>query len=417
MKRMGLLFLATAIALVAGCFGGRAGIDTSGISDSPAAVQKRVYRYLERDIKGLHARNLDEVIKLPDEEIDIATAALLISKEIDPGLDVKKYAAMIDEMAKELASGYLSFPMTDRQVVEAFSSYLFSARRFLFTPSLGPQFTLLDKTLESRKGDCAGLTLIYLSLAERLGVPLKAVCLPDHSLPDQPGHAFIRFTGGCGSLNIEPTAGGLIVSDSYYRKEFKDALGIMPNALETVLTKKRFIALLAVNLAELDNIATPSIVRILKEAVSLWPGCPIVLVCLGVSCLKTGDLEQGVKILRKVITDCPAYPAAWAFLFEYYFYERNDYDSAVELGREYLKLHAGHPDADKLRFRIYCALVDSSAKTRYKLESVDECDEALEFIKSLEGRYTEIGIDQHVAEALDRAVKRRKKELLQGKKK
>ncbi len=417
MKRMGLLLLAFLTALAAGCFGGRAGIDTSGISDSLAEVRKRVYRYLERDIRGLRARSLDEVIKLPDEEIDIATAALLVSKEINPDLDVKRYVAMIDEMARELTAAYLSAPLTERQVVEALGNYIFSAKRFSVNPSRGSEFTLLDETLESKKGNCVGLTLIYLSLAERLGVPLKALYLPTYAPPDEPGHAFVRFTGGGTRLNIETTEEGRILADSYYQKEYGNALGIMPNALDTVLTKKGFMALVAVDAFDQDRLGEPSVTGILQKAALLWPECPSVLVCLGLTFIKAGDSKQGVKILRKVITDCPAYPLAWGILFDHYFYERNDYDSAVELGKEYLKVHAGHPDADDFRLRMYCALADSAVKTRYKLESVDECDEALEFIKSLEGRYTEMGINRHGIEALRQAIEMRKKELLKGKKK
>ena len=44
-----------------------------------------------RHEQGLKATTIDEVLALPDEEIDIATAILLLSKQWDKAVDVEKY--------------------------------------------------------------------------------------------------------------------------------------------------------------------------------------------------------------------------------------------------------------------------------------------------------------------------------------
>ena len=50
-------------------------------------------------MQGLKARTIEEVLALPDEEIDIATAILLLSKQWDSTVDVEKYRKQIDEIA------------------------------------------------------------------------------------------------------------------------------------------------------------------------------------------------------------------------------------------------------------------------------------------------------------------------------
>ncbi|MCK4298482.1 MAG: hypothetical protein KAX80_03050, partial [Planctomycetes bacterium] len=45
--------------------------------------------------KGLQAKSIDEVLALPDEEIDIGMAALLIGREYDPTFDAARYVVRL----------------------------------------------------------------------------------------------------------------------------------------------------------------------------------------------------------------------------------------------------------------------------------------------------------------------------------
>jgi regulator of sirC expression with transglutaminase-like and TPR domain len=76
--------------------------------------------------------------------------------------------------------------------------------------------TLLpDRVFRTRKGDCLGVSLILLMLAERLGCPIYGVMLP--------GHFFCRYDDGRVRINIEPNRGGCAHDDAYYRERYQIA--------------------------------------------------------------------------------------------------------------------------------------------------------------------------------------------------
>ena len=54
----------------------------------------------------MQATTIDEVLALPDSEIDIATAILLLSKQWGNTIDVEKYRKQIDEMAMSLEPSF-----------------------------------------------------------------------------------------------------------------------------------------------------------------------------------------------------------------------------------------------------------------------------------------------------------------------
>ena len=52
--------------------------------------------------KALAVHRIDEMLALPEEEIDIGVMALLIAKEHYPLLDMKDYLARLDDAAREV---------------------------------------------------------------------------------------------------------------------------------------------------------------------------------------------------------------------------------------------------------------------------------------------------------------------------
>jgi len=67
---------------------------------------------------------------------------------------------------------------------------------------------LLSQGLDKKVLDCDNASLIYLSIAEALKLPLSAVYTPHH--------VFVRFDADGNSLNWETTS-GMELSDDYYR--------------------------------------------------------------------------------------------------------------------------------------------------------------------------------------------------------
>jgi tetratricopeptide (TPR) repeat protein len=62
--------------------------------------------------------------------------------------------------------------------------------------------------MESREGVCLGVSILYLCLAQRIGLPLEIIT--------PPGHIYVRYRNGLKIINIETTARGVnLPSDTY----------------------------------------------------------------------------------------------------------------------------------------------------------------------------------------------------------
>ena len=335
----------------------------------PEPVEKRSYRFLERKMRGLSAKSLEEIVSLPEEEIDVATGALLAAKEMDPTVDVKKYQDILDTMAKELAE-YLKEPLTPEKVAEKFASYLFERKGFQVDittfQSVNPQDLTtipqdnLVKLLDSKKGFCASLSVLYLSLAERLGVPFVIVKIPQMR-SDRLGHAFVKYMEGKIQFNIETSAKGSIVSDDFivlrvvggYPKRFSDIL-------QRHLSKKQGIATVVVQ--ELKNfcVNTRAIFwrerySLLKKVTLLWPEDPELLTVTGGMYYAIGEKHEALSNLEKVYKLTNAFYIFYS-LFHLYLAEE-DYPKAVGVGERFLEKFPDHPDADKFR-KILSAIAE-----------------------------------------------------------
>lgn len=168
--------------------------------------------------RGLAAATLAEVLALPEEEIDIGRAALLVAREDRPELRVDEYLRRLDGLAARLRRR-LPEGTTVRDAVRelvllvqpsgraasALSGTTVDGAEGAFPPGLD-----IARILDGSPGNCLGIGLLYLAAAERVGLPLRGVSAPEHF--------FVRFDDGVWRENIEPTRGGARVSDDAYRR-------------------------------------------------------------------------------------------------------------------------------------------------------------------------------------------------------
>jgi len=156
-----------------------------------------------RSLKGHSISTLEELMKLPPEEIDVARALLLIEGEKS-----KTYEAMLDVLALQIKAKLSPNPSKE-QLIEAMNQLIFFELGIRFPPhSISEKsidtYTLLPSVLDSRRGVCLGVSTIYIALAERLNLPLTIIT--------PPGHIYIAS----GDINIETTARGINIPSSHY---------------------------------------------------------------------------------------------------------------------------------------------------------------------------------------------------------
>lgn len=74
-----------------------------------------------------------------------------------------------------------------------------------------PANLLPSTVIERRQGYCVGIAAVYLLLAERLGIPVRAVATPSH--------LFLRYDDGVSRINIETFEQGASLPDEQYELE------------------------------------------------------------------------------------------------------------------------------------------------------------------------------------------------------
>lgn len=159
-----------------------------------------------------------DYLALPEEKIKIAEGLLIIEKKLNPDLNIKQYLKTIDNMADEL-NKKIKKGQTPEKKIKMLNDYLFGIKKF--QPELNSHshgwigdnirkgnFFFLSSVLDRKRGDCFGLSFLYLSLTEKLGLPIYGVVVPTHM--------FVRYDDGNVKINIETLQSGACVKDAEY---------------------------------------------------------------------------------------------------------------------------------------------------------------------------------------------------------
>lgn len=135
---------------------------------------------IEREIAR---RQFEALVSREEQDIDLAYAALLIAKEEYPDLEVGKYLGLLDSMAEDLRTR-VALLLEPADVVSAISQYLFHEKGFRGNQQeyYDPRNSFLNDVLDRRLGIPITLSLVYMEVGKRLGVPIVGVGLPGHFL-------------------------------------------------------------------------------------------------------------------------------------------------------------------------------------------------------------------------------------------
>lgn len=124
-----------------------------------------------------------EVTGLPDEEVDLARAALLIAATEYPNLDIGHELGILDALSAG-ASQRLGEERSPLFCINTLSAYLFDEVGFRgnLDDYYDPRNSFLNDVLRRRTGIPITLSLIFIEVGKRLGVPLVGVGMPGHFL-------------------------------------------------------------------------------------------------------------------------------------------------------------------------------------------------------------------------------------------
>ncbi len=142
------------------------------------------------------------IAALPDSRIDLAEAALWIAAEEYPALEVAGYLARLGELA-DAARSRVSRGANALERVERLNDFLYREAGFSGNRAdyYDARNSFLNDVLERRTGIPITLAIVWVSVAERLGVPARGIGFPGH---------FLVRAGDDEEILVDPFAGSVL---------------------------------------------------------------------------------------------------------------------------------------------------------------------------------------------------------------
>jgi Flp pilus assembly protein TadD len=197
----------------------------------------------------------------------------------------KELSRLADRIRPALAAAE-----TGERVVGAFNRILLGEERFSYDGVPGdPDNFLLGSVLSRKRGNCLGLSVLYLALAERLSVPFRGVCVPTH--------CFVRYEGKGGPRNVEFASRGETWRDDRYPREFGIGEG-RPYLRSLDGDEMIGVFLKSLGAAYSKRGRDEEALRIYEDAVRYFPGFPEGHFNAGVSFQRLGKLEEAASRYR-----------------------------------------------------------------------------------------------------------------------
>ncbi len=213
------------------------------------------YEWLEpeKTVELPAAQQLRNILKLPEPQIDLARAKLIIDQQIDYSIDIEATLKKIEDMVNKIR--------TMPEFGPSSTAKLLALKRYLYEPGiwndyqtyqydlddpLGTKITnkLLPTYLSSKKGNCVSMPALFIILGQRLGIHVTAATAPLHIL--------VKFTDDQGmTYNLEATNGANPTREVWYRQQMPMTDQSIANGVYLKpLTQKETIALMVETLTE-----------------------------------------------------------------------------------------------------------------------------------------------------------------------
>jgi regulator of sirC expression with transglutaminase-like and TPR domain len=199
------------------------------------------------------AKHLRTILQQPEQEIDLARVKLTIDRMIDPAVDIEAGLKKIDAMVAKIKtmpdhgpSSTAKMLTLKRYIYEPGEWNNFQPYQYDLDDPLGTKLSnkLLPRYLESKKGNCVTMPLLFVILGQRLGIDVTTATAPLHIL--------VKFKDETGNMyNLETTSGANPARDVWYREQMPMTDEAVANGVYLrPLTRKETVAVMVTTLAE-----------------------------------------------------------------------------------------------------------------------------------------------------------------------
>lgn len=309
--------------------------------------------------------------------------------------DLEGYRQRIENLAQTLRERLRGI-QDPQKILEIIRQYLFQELGFFGLPEdeRNPERSFLNLVLDQKRGNCLGLSLLYLSLGEYLNLPLYGVMVPKHF--------FVRYQKDGASYNVETTSQGTILPDTFYQNHFRIPEG-NPLYLRTLSQTETLGALynnlgFAYHTADLFDKA----IQAYTEAIRRLPHLSEAYSNRALTYATLGAYDQALADANRAFTLNPLSPNA-PLSQSFIAFSQNHYDDAIAFANQTLALDSQSPEAYFLRGFSYLSkglLENALADANQALKLLPHFAEAhflRGMIQSLQGLHDAAISDYHIA--------------------
>jgi regulator of sirC expression with transglutaminase-like and TPR domain len=185
-----------------------------------------------------------DAVSAAENRLDLGRTTLLIAGEEYPGLDILRYVAKLEAMAAAVRPG-VSTTDDPLRKIQHLNRYLFEERGFRGNTQeyYDPRNSFLNDVLDRRLGIPITLSVVYMEVGRRVGVPLQGIGMP--------GHFIMKYADVEGDIYIDAFSKGRILSRSACEELLQDVFGEPVPFEETFLapvSKKQILSRILMNL-------------------------------------------------------------------------------------------------------------------------------------------------------------------------
>lgn len=236
--------------------------------------------------------------------IDVPWAALCFAREIAyPELDIQHYRLQLDSLCQAARAQLSPFPSLVEQA-KGLSDFLFSQQRFRGNSAFyqDPRNSYLNEVLERRLGIPISLSVVYIAIAQELGLPAYGVGLP--------GHFIVGIQDAGNAIYLKPFHGGGRLSLADCAQLVRDATGFNEAFQTEWLKPVSASAILTRMLNNLRNIYLHQedwrrAQAVVERLGMLQPDLPELLRELGVIHERNGSLRSAIHYYEQYLEQAP----------------------------------------------------------------------------------------------------------------
>ena len=250
-----------------------------------------------------------------DSEIELGLGALLIAKDIYPQLDTGAYMELLDQMALEVKERIGETDEPSRQIAQL-NHYLFEEKAFKGNQEdyYNPRNSYLNDVLDCKLGIPITLSVVYIEMSKRIGLPIVGVGFP--------GHFFVKHKGVHLETYIDPFHGGRILSDDALHEQletvFQQPTPLQPEFLKQVSNRE-------------------ILARILRNLKQIY--------------FKEKAYARTISASERIIWLLPDFAQEYQDL-GYLYYKTHAYGKSLKSFEEYLRISGNPPDREDIEENI-----------------------------------------------------------------